>query len=460
MAAQRYHVHGSGAAADYAAHLLEGAGDCVERRPGPSDAPPDLAWARSGAMALSGPARGAPRLAPGPLASCADGAVRALAALAWDPMRAVTLAELDGGALLGERAALLSLVRRGDVAPGGSCRLLPAADGWIALNLARGDDARLLPAWLECEPAGGTPWSLAARGVSRRTTAVLVERARWLGLPVAAAGPPPRSTPAWVRRRALGPARVVQDRPPRVLDLSALWAGPLCAHLLGLAGAEVDKAESVARPDGARRGPRSFHALLNAGKRSVAFDHRSPEGVAALRRLIRSADIVVESSRARALAQLGIDAGAEVAARPGMIWVSITGYGRAHDGVAFGDDAGVAAGLSSPDAETADAGSPTFVGDAIADPLTGLHAAVAALAAWRRGGGELLDLALCDVVAHAAAFSTPSQRAGRAEVRRRGGEWWVCCDGARQRVEAPRARATRAEARPLGADTRAVLARC
>src|SRR4051812_32431925 len=55
---------------------------------------------------------------------------------------------LDWGALLGERAAIAGLTRRGRVSAGGSCRLLPALDGWVAVNLARPDDFDLIPAWL------------------------------------------------------------------------------------------------------------------------------------------------------------------------------------------------------------------------------------------------------------------------------------------------------------------------
>ncbi|WRZ90036.1 CoA transferase [Streptomyces sp. NBC_01007] len=50
-----------------------------------------------------------------------------------------------------------------------------------------------------------------------------------------------------------------------MVDLSALWAGPLCAHLLGLTGARITKVESAARPDGARRGSAEFYRLLHQG---------------------------------------------------------------------------------------------------------------------------------------------------------------------------------------------------
>ena len=383
---------------------------------------PAIEWARSGAMALTGRFDGPPRLVQGPLATCARGCVEALALLAGD--RSVPgLDGLDGPALLGERAAILGLSRRGRISPGGSCRLLPTRDGWIAVNLARPDDRDLLPAWL----GGATvddPWDFIADRVRDRAADELVARARLLGLPAAAAVFARSPAPVWRRVLARGPRAV--RRPgdfPRVVDLSVLWAGPLCAHLLERAGARVVKVESSTRPDGARSGPARFFDLLNQGKQSVALDLASDTGRRWLRRLLESADIVVDSARPRALAQLGIDVQGLLAIRPGLTWVSITGYGRAApcgDWVAFGDDAAVAAGLSRALAtDETDADTPVFCGDAIADPLTGLHAAVAALQSWRAGGGELLDLSLCDVAAHALAYGAePEPQPELAWVRR------------------------------------------
>ncbi len=430
----------------YAAALLEPWG-LAPSRAERADPDPALDWARSGAMALCGEAAGAPRLAPGPLAACARGALRALESLAGRPLCDVG----DGPALLGERAALLGLRRRGRIAPGGSCRLLRAQDAWIALQLARPDDVALLPAWLEA-PVGGDPWALAARSVRRRPAAEWEARARLLGLPVALAVPPDPEPPPWIRIQVCGRRRPrTPGARPRVVDLSALWAGPLCTHLLERAGARVIKVESRGRPDGARRGSAPFFDLLNAGKASVVLDFETAAGRAALAALLARADIVVESARPRALAQLGIAAAETLAATPGLCWVSLTGYGRASNGVAFGDDAGVAAGLA---VATGTPQAPLFCGDAVADPLAGLHAAVAALASFQCGGGALLDLSLRDVCAHALGFGAA---APPAEVRRAGAGFEVVAAGERAPVQPPRARAARRRARPFGADTRAVL---
>lgn len=407
---------------------------------------PDLAWARSGAMALTGHAAGPPRLAPGGIAR--------YAARVWERLRALEPslpADLDAPALLGERAARLGLARAGTRSPGGSCRLLRACDGWLAVSLSRPDDVELLPAWLEQDGEPGDGWAFTAGLVADRTVATLVERARWMGLPVAAAGPP-RDGGDEVRVLSRGPTAPRAPITPRVIDLSSLWAGPLCTHLLGLAGANVVKVECRRRPDGARSGDPGFFDLLHAGKRSLALDFTSSGDRTRLARLVRSADVVVESARPRALRQLGIDAERVVAERPGTTWVSITGYGRDDPGVAFGDDAGAAAGLAHA---TGDEGGPIFCGDAIADPLTGLRAAEAALTAHRRGGGVLLDVPLRSVAAAALAEPVPGERAA---LEPDGSGWAVRVGREREPVAAPRSRPAGERARPLGADTGEVLA--
>jgi crotonobetainyl-CoA:carnitine CoA-transferase CaiB-like acyl-CoA transferase len=423
---------------------------------------PVWTWARSGAMALTGRAHEPPRVAPAPLATCARAALDALRALAPESRLALEqghlVSALDGAALLSERAAYLGLQRRGSISPGGSCHLLRAADGWIAVSLPRADDRALIPAWLETdgnEEARLESWRLVASHVAERRALEVVTRGRMLGLAVAEAGPMSGGAPAWFRVAARGANRPTgrQRSRPIVIDLSALWAGPLCGRLLGLAGARVVKVECVRRPDGARYGSAGFYGALNAEKESVGLDLRTPGGVGSLHRLLQHADIVVENARPRALAQLGIDA--EGLVGEGLVWVSITGYGRREpeaNWTAYGDDAAAASGLA---AATGDPDAPLFCGDAIADPLAGIHAAVAALAQWRSGDGALLELALHDVTAH--CLSLGGERPGaRVEARNSGFE--VVDGGARVPVASPRAALPVGRARPLGADTTSVLA--
>lgn len=308
-----------------------------------------------------------------------------------------TRVHVDGETVLTERARLLGLARRGRVSANGSCRLLRAADGWVALNLSRPDDLAAVDA-LVGGPSGADPWTAVAAAASAAPGAELVDRARLLGMPAAELGVPGGARPPVVSEHrwapASGPRRLAGLR---VVDLSALWAGPLAASLLARAGATVTKVESRSRPDGARARPAFYRLLHSPGQPEVRVDLADPRGRCRLRALLDGADVVIEGSRPRALEQLGAGPGA-VADRPGRVWISITGYGRAAPGgewVAFGDDAAVAGGLVGRDGH----GDPVFFADAAADPVAGLHAAVAALRALAGGGGVHLDVALC----HAAA---------------------------------------------------------
>jgi hypothetical protein len=132
-------------------------------------------------------------------------------------------------------------------------------------------DPALLGA-LACAEVGDDPWPAVTAWLRGHTGAELAERARPLGV---AAGP--------VRHREMPPPLVEPSaaRSPAgslVVDFSALWAGPLCAHLLGLAGARVVKVETPWRPDGARFGDAGFYRLLHAGHRSVVLDPHTPGG--------------------------------------------------------------------------------------------------------------------------------------------------------------------------------------
>ena len=430
MRAATHELASPGLACAYAAALLEGLGVPPEC-PAPLAEPhPALEWARSGAMALTGRSEGPPRLEAAGVATVARGVALALSALA--AQHGVEL-RVDGPALLGERAALLGLTRRGGVSAGGASRLLRAADGWIAASLPRRDDLASLPAWLDVEPIGDV-WRALAERAREHAAAELVERARLLGLAVAPAAEPPSEIPPWMRVAARGTRRRRNLGPPRVVDLSSLWAGPLCGRLLRAAGARVLKVESRSRPDAGREHA-AFFARLNEDKQSVVLDFESAAGRTALRQLVAEADVVIESARPRALAQLGIDAEALVAEHPGLVWIAISGYGRREPGaswVAFGDDAAAAAGLAWLAGRGL--GEPIFCADAVADPLTGLHAAAAALSGLARGEAVLVDLALRDVAAQAARFADAAKGA-RVIATADGFE--VVAESARQVVSAP-----------------------
>ncbi|WP_040543227.1 CoA transferase [Mycolicibacterium vaccae] len=303
---------------------------------------------------------------------------------------------VDAGELLGGRAALLGLQAAHRISAGGATRLLDARDGWCALTLSRADDIAAVPALARTDSVGDDPWPVVARCVRDLGVEEFAERARLLGLPVGVLGETTSAAPV---HREIGPAAGPAAMSGLlVADLSAMWAGPLCGRLLGQAGATVVKVESAARPDGTRQGPRAFFDWVNAGKLSYHADFAQPER---LRRLLSAADVVIESSRPAALQRRGLGP-QQVSGRPGRTWLRITGHGTADgraDWVAFGDDAAVSGGLVSGTAQ-----APRFCGDAIADPLTGLHAALAVLQSQARGGGELVEISMSAVAAGYAAL--------------------------------------------------------
>lgn len=478
----RLDARGEGVATRHAAWLMASLGavvTCDGRRDVDGVLEGDLAsaaadWAGSGAMALTGLRDGPALMAPGAVASAARGALQAIEVLA----RVAGVAEvpLPGAEVLGERAAVAGLSRHAPSSAGGAFRVLRARDGWLGVNLARASDVELLPAWLGA-PVDDDPWTALTGHVADGSAGALAERARLLGLPVAALPSPAggadeqlaaRGQDGGVRPVVLNgqvhgaaapgsftpataptPARSWALPPTLVVDLSSLWAGPLCGHLLTSLGARVVKVESTHRPDGARSGPAAFYDLLHAGQESVAVDFGSAEGRTALAGLIAAADVVIEGSRPRALRQLGIDAEDVLAAARDKVWVSITAYGSTgpwSNAVGFGDDTALAGGLLAFDADT---GTPAPCGDAIADPLAGVHAAVLALACRLAGGTWFTDVALREQVAATLAVSTvdAAETSETAEA-----------DPAEPVVaERPRARQPAGVAPALGADTAKVL---
>lgn len=381
-------------------------------------------WAASGVVTLTGRGDGPPVVPPGTAATTARRLAERLGEVSDGRIR------LDGAALLGERAAFTRRQRAGAVSVGGQCRLLRTSDGWAAVSCARPDDPLLLGA-LVGQEIDGDPWPPVTAWLAGHPGAELAERAELLGL---AAAP--------VRRRAVAPFGTTGSARSAVgllvVDFSALWAGPLCAQLLGMAGGHVVKVETPTRPDGARHGEPGFYRLLHAGHRSVVLDPSTASGRRAMGDLVAAADIVVEASRPCALAGFGLDAVASTAA--GTTWISITAAGRASPRIGFGDDVAAGAGMVAPDAD----GTLMFCGDAIADPLTGLTAATLALTT---PAGSLLDIAMADVV----AATLDGVAAGPARCS--GDRWVLDTEDGPVPVLGPRARPVGGDAPRSGADT-------
>ena len=298
----------------------------------------------------------------------------------------------------------------GAVSFGGAAHLLRCGDRWVALSLARDTDTAMLPAWLESElpseaarrrsrrrveRGGARPSSTATHGscaTGRRCSACRSASSTRNRAPIPCSASP--SAAIVLQRRWFAPDAAGQHRPgPRcggpdgdalrgliVLDLAALWAGPLCAAVLGQLGARVIKVESTGRPDGGRHDPAMFESL-HADNEFETVELESAAGRARLAALLAAADVVIEGSRPRALEQLGIDARAVLAGGRTRVWVSITAHGRSGvraRRVGFGDDVAAAGGLVGWVGD-ADRRRPVFFADAAADPLSGLTAAAAAV---------------------------------------------------------------------------------
>ena len=309
------------------------------------------------------------------------------------PVAVATLGVLD-------RRGLLALDRPGLASPNRACRLFRAADDWLVLNLARDDDRDLVAAWLRTD-VDDDPWATVLRLARTRPAVELLADGVMLGLPIGLVGEIVRDGPE-APLLGVGRANKPIDRPPRVVDLSALWAGPMCGAILAEAGADVLKVESVRRPDPTRGSMPAFFERLNGRKRHLALDLTEPSGRARLRGEILAADVLITSARPRAFDALGLSPDDIFGAHPGLVWVALTGYGwtgEAAHRVAFGDDAAAAGGL----VRWTKTGGPRFLGDALADPVTGLAAALGALEGLAAGGGVLVDVSLAGTAAGAAA---------------------------------------------------------
>ena len=207
----------------------------------------------------------------------------------------------------------------------------------------------------------------------------------------------------------------------RVIELARVLAGPWAGQLLADLGADVIKVENpeggdetrawgppfVEGADGENLSAAYYHAT-NRNKRSIAVDFRSEEGRETVRRLIATADVVIENFKRGGLQKYGLDYDSLKAINPKLVYCSITGFGQ--DGP-YADRAGydyIVQGMSgfmsitgTPD------GEPMKAGVAIADIFTGIYAVTAIQAAlihaMKTGEGQHVDMALLDVMASVLA---------------------------------------------------------
>jgi crotonobetainyl-CoA:carnitine CoA-transferase CaiB-like acyl-CoA transferase len=190
-----------------------------------------------------------------------------------------------------------------------------------------------------------------------------------------------------------------------VADFGRVLAGPYATMLLADLGADVIKIEHPATGDDTRSwgppwvgGDATYFHGLNRNKRSAALDLGTPDGLAAARRLARRADVVVENFRPGTMDRLGLGYEQLKVANPGLVYCSVTGFGAGPGRTLPGYDLLVQAVGGLMSVTGPEPAQPTKVGAALADVITGLHAAVGILAALRRrdrtGHGQLVEVNL------------------------------------------------------------------
>lgn len=194
----------------------------------------------------------------------------------------------------------------------------------------------------------------------------------------------------------------------RVLDLSRVFAGPLCGMVLADFGAEVIKVEHPERGDdtrdwGMRIGTTetTYYNSMNRNKRSITVDLQTPEGIKLIHDLLPQFDVVVQNFKTGGAEKLGLGYEQLKALKPGLIYCSVSGYNSSgpeaqrpgYDLVIQGET-----GLMALNGEASQ--PPLKFGVAAVDLMTGMYAAQAVLAALfrreRTGQGRLIEMALYD----------------------------------------------------------------
>ena len=194
----------------------------------------------------------------------------------------------------------------------------------------------------------------------------------------------------------------------KVLDLSRVFAGPLCGMVLADFGAEVVKVEHPGRGDDTRdwgmrigKTETTYYNSMNRNKRSITLDLQTPEGVKIVHDLLPQFDVVIHNFKTGGAEKLGLGYEQLKAIKPDLIYCAVAGYDSSgpeakrpgYDLVIQGE-----AGLM---ALNGDAGMPPLkFGVAVVDLVTGMYAAQAVLAALfrreRTGKGRLIEMALYD----------------------------------------------------------------
>jgi crotonobetainyl-CoA:carnitine CoA-transferase CaiB-like acyl-CoA transferase len=200
----------------------------------------------------------------------------------------------------------------------------------------------------------------------------------------------------------------------RVIELARILAGPWAGQLLADLGADVIKIENPKAGDDTRSwGPpfvkgkggenlsAAYYHSANRGKRSVALDFSEPEDAETVKKLIATADVVIENFKVGGLKKYGLDYESMKAINPRLVYCSITGFGQTGP---YAPRAGydfIIQGIGGLMSITGEAGrEPQKVGVAVSDIFTGLYSVIAIQAALRHaestGEGQYIDMALLD----------------------------------------------------------------
>jgi crotonobetainyl-CoA:carnitine CoA-transferase CaiB-like acyl-CoA transferase len=193
----------------------------------------------------------------------------------------------------------------------------------------------------------------------------------------------------------------------RVLELGHVMAGPVCGMMLADMGAEVIKLEKIAGGDDSRRmvPPRikdesAAFLILNRNKRGSAVDLKSPQGIEIVKRLIERTDILIENFRLGTMERLGLGYEDAQKLNPGLVYCSLSGFGRTGPYAARGGFDLVAQGMSGLMSITGNRHdeTPIKVGPPVTDITAGILGAMGVLAAYtyrlKTGQGQLVDTSL------------------------------------------------------------------
>ncbi len=215
----------------------------------------------------------------------------------------------------------------------------------------------------------------------------------------------------------------------RVLDLTNVLAGPFCCHQLAHMGADVIKVEArlggdLARQLGAdvelnRRNMGVSFLAQNPGKRSITLDLKKESAKAVFRRLVRTADVVVENFRPGVMDRLGLGYADLRQENPGLVYCAISGFGQTGPLRDFPAYDQIIQGMSGVMGITGDQESaPLRVGYPIADTIGGITAAFAvasALASPKRNKGVFIDVSMLEATMATMGWAVSNHLvAGRA----------------------------------------------